>query len=242
MLAINTKKMTKEFEIAIEELYKTFAKYPLNSTIEGCPCCVAGTDKSTLHSKHLRELEDEDISRYAFKAMTTWGDVNDFKHFLPRIFELSSSGKLMVDTFVVLRKLDYGNWTSWESQEVLTINKFLKHWWKYDINTNEFIDSEILCEINKLIRDLPSMLADWIVDLETVGFKNYVEFIENHYHELKETSKYFKELNEQEVETVKKWIESNSSQLEVGFFKFESVDKEFSDRISNVLYMVESSV
>lgn len=231
--------MTKEFEIAIEELYKTFAKYPFKSTIEGCPCCVSDTDKSTLHSKQLRQLEDEDISRYAFKAMTTWGDVNDFKHYLPRIFELSSTRKLVVDTFVILGKLDYGNWREWESQEASTLNKFLRSWWKYDINTNEYFDSELLIEVNKLIKDIPSMLADWDVGIETQGFKNYVELIENHYYELKGKNKTFKELSAQEVETLNKWIESNSSRLEDGFFKFESVDKEFSARISNTLYMFE---
>lgn len=231
--------MTKDFKIAIEELYKTFAKYPFKSTIEGCPCCVSDTDKSTLHSKQLRELEDEDISRYAFKAMTTWGDVNDFKHYLPRIFELLSTRKLIVDTFVVLGKLDYGNWTEWESQETLTISKFLKSWWKYDINTNVYFDSEILIEINKIIKDLPSMLANWNVGIETQGFKNYVELIENHYYELKGKNITFKELTEQEVETLNKWIEFNSFRLEEGFFKFESVDKEFSERISNTLYIFE---
>ena len=68
-------------------------------------------DKSTLHSKQLRELEDEDLARYAFKAMTTWGDVNDYKHYLPRIFELSAKRELLVDTFVTLGKLEYGKWT-----------------------------------------------------------------------------------------------------------------------------------
>jgi len=158
--------MTEELKIATEELYKTFKKYTFKLT-EGSPLTVSESDKLTLHSKQLRELEDEDISRYAFKAMTTWGDDNDFKHYLPRIFELAATRKLIVDTFVVLGKLEYGNWTEWESQEISTINKFLHSWWKYDINTNEYFDSEILIEINKLIKDLPSMLADWDVGVET---------------------------------------------------------------------------
>ena len=112
--------MTEEFKIAIEELYKTFEKYPFKSTIEGCPCCVSDNDKSTLHSKQLRELEDDDVSRYAFKAMTTWGDVNDFKHYLPRIFELAATRKLIVDTSVILGKLDYGNWNETKAKNCLS--------------------------------------------------------------------------------------------------------------------------
>ncbi|HMS68171.1 MAG TPA: hypothetical protein PKD18_08530 [Saprospiraceae bacterium] len=231
--------MTKEFEIEIGELYKTFAKYPFKPSIEGCPCCVSDTDKSTLHSKQLRELEDEDISRYAFKAITTWGDVNDFKHYLLRIFELSSTRKLIVDSFVVLGKLDHGNWTEWENQEILTITKFLKSWWKYEINYNGYFDSEILIEINKIIKDLPTMLSDWNLSMETQGFRNYVELTENHYYELRGKNKTFKELSEQEVETLINWIECNSFRLEEGFFKFESIDKKFSDRLSNTLYIFE---
>ena len=141
--------MTEEFKIAKEELYKTFEKYPFKSTIEGCPCCVSDSDKSTLHSKQLRDLEDDDISRYAFKAMTTWGDVNDFKHYLPRIFELAATRKLIVYTFVILGKLDYGNWNEWQTDEQESILRFLKAWWKYDINNASYFDKDVLIEINK---------------------------------------------------------------------------------------------
>ena len=83
--------MTDELKESIENLYSTFSIYPLNSKMEGCPCCVSDADKEKIHSKQLRELEEEDLSRYVFKAMTTWGDTDDFKHYLPRIFELLST-------------------------------------------------------------------------------------------------------------------------------------------------------
>ena len=231
--------MTKEFKIAIEELYKTFEKYPSKSTIEGCPCCVSNGDKLTLHSKELRELENEDISRYAFKAMTTWGNVNDFKHYLPRIFELAATRKLIVDTFVILGKLEYGNWKHWEADEQNSILQFLKAWWKYDINNATYFDLEVLIEINKLTRDLPAMLNDWDVKVDSQGFKNYVDLVENHYPELKEKNKFFKDLNQDELKILINWIEANSARLEEGFFKYESEDKEFSKKISDTLYMFE---
>lgn len=73
---------------AIEALYRAFSNYPLHKHVEGCPCCIAESDKMLLESKPLRQLSSSDLSRYSFKAMTTWGDKNDFRHFLPRIFEL----------------------------------------------------------------------------------------------------------------------------------------------------------
>lgn len=66
---------------------------------------VSESDKAALHSKKLRELENKEICGYAFSAITTWGDLNDFKHYLPRIFELAAANKLMVNTFVILDKL-----------------------------------------------------------------------------------------------------------------------------------------
>ena len=231
--------MKNEFKIAIENLYSTFSKYPFKSTIEGCPCCVSDSDKSTLHSKQLRELKDEDLSRYAFKAMSTWGDVTDYKHYLPRIFELTARRELIVDTFVTLQKLEDGKWKEWESEEQETINEFLKAWWKYDINCATYFDSEILVELHKLILDIKPMLNVWNVDPETQGFKNYVEFIEYHYYELAGKNKTFKTLSEREVEIFKNWVQSNKHKLEEGFFLYEKKDKEFSERISNSLYMIE---
>ena len=231
--------MINEFELVIEELYKTFSKYPFKSKIEGCPCCVKDSDKSTLHSKKLRELETEDLSYYAFKAMTTFGDLEDFKHYLPRIFELSAKRKLMVDTFVILGKLEYGNWLTWDKGEKSIINKFIQSWWKYDINNNECFDSEILIELNKVIKDLQEMLDCWSLDLETQGFKNYVDLIEFFYHDLKNKNREFKGFNKEEVKIFTSWIETNSNKLEEGFFRFENEDKEFSERVSDILYMFE---
>lgn len=230
--------MTNEFEIAIDALYQIFAKYPFKSKIEGCPCCVSDTDKSTLHSKPLRKLEDDDLAYYAFKAMSTFGNLDDFKHYLPRIFELSAKGELTVDTFVILNKLEDGNWLDWDKEEQITVRNFLKSWWKYSIN-NKYFDSELVIELNKRLKDLAQMLDDWNLDLETQGFKNYVDFITEYYYVLKRKKRPFKEFRDEEFNIFTSWVESNAFRLEKGFFKFEGTDKEFSDQISNTLYIFE---
>ena len=231
--------MTTEFKIAIEDLYKVFSKYPFKSTIEGCPCCVSASDKATLHSKKLRALENDDLNYYAFKAMTTFGDKEDFKHYLPRIFELTAKKELVVDTFVILGKLEYASWQNWDKDEQTTINKFFEEWWKYEINNVDFFDEEILIELNKRRKDLETMLQEWNLDVDTQGFRNYVELIEDHYHDLKNKNRAFKELDKKELETFIAWIESNSYKLEEGFFKFEKNDKEFSEQISSTLFLFE---
>lgn len=76
---------------AVERLYETFARYPLVAVIEGgCPCCRLGAHERDLHAAPLRELPEEHVGYFAFKAMTTFGGVDDFRHFLPRIAELVS--------------------------------------------------------------------------------------------------------------------------------------------------------
>jgi hypothetical protein len=97
---------------SVERLYKVFSRYPLHKHVEGCPCCVHETDKRALEAKPLRQLTSSDLGRYAFKAMTTWGDKDDFRHFLPRIFELLVSEKGMGwDEEVILGKLALAEWS-----------------------------------------------------------------------------------------------------------------------------------
>ena len=83
------------------------------------------------------------------------------------------------------------------------------------------------------------MLNEWNVSVDSQGFRNYVGLVESHYYELKEKNKFFKDINQDELQTLIKWIESNSTKLEEGFFKYDGEDEEFSKTISDTLYMFE---
>ena len=231
--------MSEHFNIAIENLYLTFSKYPFKSTIKGCPCCVSDSDKLTLHSKSLRELDDEDISRYAFKAMTTWGDVYDYKHYLPRILELTAKRKLIVDVFVTLGKLEYAKFEEWDQTEQDSILIFLKAWWKYDINNEDSFDEEVFVELNKKIKDLPSMLGDWNIEIGTKGFINFIDFLDKYYYLLIENKSIFKNFSILDLQYFQNWVYLNKDKLEQGFYKFEKIDKELSQTISNLLYTID---
>src|SRR5690348_8193737 len=73
---------------AVEHLYSVFKRYPLRTTVTGCPHCVFPTDNDRLHSKPLEKLTAHDLVKYAQKAVTTWGGVDDLRHFFPRLAEL----------------------------------------------------------------------------------------------------------------------------------------------------------
>lgn len=126
----------------IEDLYRVFEKYPLRANIAGCPHCDLGAAEDALHSRALRDLSWEDIQDFSFKAMTTFGDLDDYRHFLPRILEL-----LAVDyanepygVHHVFSKLDYGNWRNWPADEQRTVRLFVAAWLQ-TLDSNERDDA-----------------------------------------------------------------------------------------------------
>jgi len=116
---------------AIEDLYVTFAPYPLAPRIEGYPCCVSPADETRLRSRPLRELTVEDLSRYADHALLTWGTEADFKHSLPRVFELVSSkrGRLL-GAESVFGRLEYAHYQQWSEREKLAVNRYAQTLWE----------------------------------------------------------------------------------------------------------------
>jgi hypothetical protein len=113
---------------AVEELYLTFGRYPLSS-LEGCPCCVSAVDQGKVTHRALRALTEDDLGRYAGKAMTTWGTVDDFKHFLPRLLELTGAFRAPYAAYVVLNKLEYGRWRTWHLAEIAAVERYLLALW-----------------------------------------------------------------------------------------------------------------
>lgn len=229
--------MAKELKIAIEHLYATFSIYPFKSKMEGCPCCVSDSDKETIHSKQLRDLDEEDLSRYAFKAMTTWGDTDDFKHYLPRIFELLSTTNFIVDTFVVLRKLEYGKWKEWTETEKNAITDFLCAWWADMIKHKPKFDKEAFTEIYKLTGDIDQLLSHWTISIEDHSFSNFVDLLYSYYNDLSGKRSEFKMMDNTSVEKLIGWIKSNSQHLETGFFHFSEKDNELAEKISTAQYI-----
>ena len=119
---------------AIEGLYATFASYPLRHPVVGCPCCVSRADQELIASKVLRQLNGYDLERFVWKAMSTWGDENDFRHFLPRVLELMSDVRErrdLPDLFIIFRKLCSGHWELWPQQEQEAITTYLLAFWRW---------------------------------------------------------------------------------------------------------------
>ncbi len=107
--------MTDSLKLSIEKLYDTFAKYQGLSKLEGSPLYDdLDSWNKQLRSKQLRELTDEDLSRFAGKVIMTWGDENDYRFYLPRILELTAELKTPYDIWTPYKQdLEDANWKTW---------------------------------------------------------------------------------------------------------------------------------
>ena len=130
---------------AVEGLYETFQHYPLREWTEPCPCCHKdpGTERQ-LHSKPLRELEPKQLEEYAGDALAVWGTEDDFRHFLPRLFELvlrevedgtPLEDILLTDPHAVFLKLRWGSWKSWPASEQEAVSRYFRQLWADVIET-----------------------------------------------------------------------------------------------------------
>lgn len=120
---------------AIEQLYAVFARYPLRSVVEGCPHCVYAADNEMLHAAPLRALPRENLEKYAWKTMTTWGKVSDFKHFLPRLLEILVDDDCDFDFEAFGSKFHYAEYGAWPEDERLAVESFCMAWWRVVLAT-----------------------------------------------------------------------------------------------------------
>src|ERR1700674_3700860 len=79
----------RKLGVAIDRAYCAFTQYSLPSQLDGSPMKPVREIFSDLSSVPLRHLGAGKIGPYSGSAIWTIGDINDYKHFLPRIMELS---------------------------------------------------------------------------------------------------------------------------------------------------------
>lgn len=114
---------------ALERLYAVFMRYPLDPKMEACAHCVSAAEVARLSSVPLRQLSADDLQRYSFKAITTWGTVLDFKHFLPRLIELCAQGDIVHGVDSTRNNLLHADWETWPQDERVAIIEFLRAAW-----------------------------------------------------------------------------------------------------------------
>ncbi len=140
---------------SISKLYQVFSPYNIQGSLRerSCDCCVTDKEIKMLLSKPLNSIRVEEINYYMTSAITTFGDVNDYKHFLPRLLELIANSNVLFE-FITFEKLNYVNWKSWREEEISAIKDFFK----------EFLISKLRSEITKLpeLQDIITICSRYI--------------------------------------------------------------------------------
>lgn len=122
-----------EREEIIARLYRTFAAYPFRRQMWACSHCVEPEEIARLGGVPLRQLTGTDLQRFAWKALTTWGEVADFKHVLPRWLELILRGQddgFALELGQLAHKLAYGQWLRWPRAEQEAVEAALLLCWR----------------------------------------------------------------------------------------------------------------
>lgn len=155
----------------IERLYDVFSRYPRPSGLEGCPCCTSAAEAVPLLRKPLRTLTAPELEHYAFKALTTWGTLDDYKYFIPRILELTDEGSLLCDTEVTLGKFHYGDFRDWPPDEQQAVRDYIFADWGETVQSSDTYRADaVLCGAALLFDDVTPLLdyADGVAP----GFKH----------------------------------------------------------------------
>ena len=174
--------MTERLKNNIKDLYETFGKYHSNQNMDGSPIYEnLGKWNTELFSKPLTELDKDDLSRFTGKAMTTWGNANDYKHFLPRVFELTAELKTPYEIWIAFDKLTLAEFQNWEEKEQKVIHEFMIALWESIVNDNsrkaELEFKDYFSAIAHFYPNFSDLLDVWTQSESKAGIKHLVEFI-----------------------------------------------------------------
>lgn len=158
--------MQPELQDVIDNCYAAFAFYRQPRRLEASPYRDPAAILATLSSAPLRDLTGEQIGPYAGWAMTTVGDVDDYKHFLPRILELAVSVEpsLGFDPPIIAGKLRYGRWHAWPREERAAVHSLFSAAWHHGLeqHTDELDPKGWLTGIALIDGDLDTALEAWL--------------------------------------------------------------------------------
>ncbi|MEM6684347.1 MAG: hypothetical protein AAF617_01015 [Bacteroidota bacterium] len=129
--------MKTNLNITTKNLYQVFKNYTIvgNLRTRSSDYEVTDSDIHELLSKEMHLLTEDEIGNFMRSGITTFGDVTDFKHFLPRILELMQfdDGNFTKD-FILFEKLNHAKWQSWDDIEIKAMQDYFVALWTKTIN------------------------------------------------------------------------------------------------------------
>lgn len=230
--------MTARLKVSIEKLYDTFAKYQELSKLEGSPLYYdLDSWNKQLRSKKLRELTDEDLSRFAGKVILTWGDENDYRFYLPRILELTAELKTPYDIWTLYSRLEEANWKAWEIEEQNAINDFTLELWSNLLNDNsekaEWEFKDYFHAIANFYPDFPQVLNVWETNDSYTSVKHLTNYIFDERQNLFDNNYIDSvEKNTKNIEQFQTWLTSDNTIKKIEKAFYENDKNEIAERLS----------
>lgn len=116
---------------ALDRCYEVFAFYPRPRVLDASPL-RDGDLLQPLVSLPLRQLNDQQIGRYAGYALTTVGGLDDYRYFLPRILDLATQTQDWpgLDPSLIGEKLKRASWLNWPADEQAAIRHVFEEAWR----------------------------------------------------------------------------------------------------------------
>lgn len=219
--------MTPRLKNAIDNLYAIFSIYPGNPKMQASPLYSEVDEwNRLLFSKPLRKLSSDDLSNFIFKAISTWGELTDLKHFLPRILELTASGDAPFDTDAVYHKLRYADWKSWELNEQNAINDFNLALWE-SLFSDEAAQpvhtfQEVFTSLLLIHPDIRQLLDIWMKNDSVNSITNLTDYFFFH-DNISLLSRDNSGIDSHVTDILKQWIISDDMLIKLSnsFFLFE---------------------
>ena len=233
-----------ELKQSISSLYTTFQTYPFPTQMEASPLKDVSASWEKMNAVPLRELSSKDLSQFGFSALTTWGILSDFKHFLPRLLELAATHQLQTDIQTVIGKLEYGQWELWPLDEQTALKTFFISWWRA-ILTNDSASSQTttcLQSIAQAEKSLTVYLNIWKNQLSNQSSQTHLlQFLSENLGSLTRKGKlngnYF---SSDQTEIIKSFLREKviKTSLEAFFFEINE-NAQTAQEISNILQQLE---
>jgi hypothetical protein len=120
--------LTAKLQSTIAESYEVFAVCPPPKKLRASPLRDADEILATLTSAPLRQLTAAQVGPYASWALSTVGNDRDYRHFLPRIFELSVTDPVWLggEPPIMANKLNRASWRNWPADQRNIVLRFFR--------------------------------------------------------------------------------------------------------------------
>tara|TARA_B100000809_G_scaffold238112_1_gene258576 strand:+ start:97 stop:858 length:762 start_codon:yes stop_codon:yes gene_type:complete len=177
--------MKKSLDDIINDAYQLFSCYSVKQPLDACTnCCITKEQESKLASLRVKDIPFQLLYDYNVAAKATNPDINELKHFLPRILELTSKFEFISHSIeVIFTQFDSFKPEQWTIEEKELIQSFGESFFRkclklFPLPEMEQIDS-ILIMLYKTGIDVQKLFDIWTKELNQTSLLHFNNLLWN---------------------------------------------------------------